>query len=145
MIDRIKNILASKRISAAKFADEIGVQRSAVSHIMSGRNKPSLDFMMKILERWPDISAEWLIRGKGGMSETKDLFSEVQDKGNIEKILDKKESVEQEQVKKQATPAISVKNTKPADEKEVSERMLFKVILLYSDNTYDEFVPGRSD
>ncbi|MDP4223940.1 MAG: helix-turn-helix transcriptional regulator, partial [Bacteroidota bacterium] len=45
----------------------IGVQPSGISHILSGRNKPSLDFVLKMLERYPFISTEWLLFGKGSM------------------------------------------------------------------------------
>ena len=54
-------------MSPARFADEIGVQRSSISHIISGRNKPSYDFIMKILDRFKGINAEWLLTGVGSM------------------------------------------------------------------------------
>ena len=67
MIDRIQLILKSKNLSPSQFADEIQVQRSSISHILSGRNKPSLDFIMKILTTYPEVNADWLIFGKGQM------------------------------------------------------------------------------
>jgi transcriptional regulator with XRE-family HTH domain len=67
MIERIQLILQTKSLSPGKFADEIGVQRSSVSHILSGRNGPSLDFIQKILKRYTDISATWLVSGEGQM------------------------------------------------------------------------------
>ena len=60
MNNRIQLILKTKDISASKFADEIGVQRSSISHILSGRNNPSLDFIQKILKRFPDINSDWI-------------------------------------------------------------------------------------
>jgi len=70
-----------KNISASKFADEIGVQRSSISHILSGRNNPSLDVVQKILKRFPDINPEWLLAGKGPMIKEKvpDLFDSIND------------------------------------------------------------------
>ena len=68
MESRIRLILKVKNITAAVFADKIGVQRSAVSHILSGRNNPSLDFMQRILKTYPDINSDWLINGKGEMN-----------------------------------------------------------------------------
>jgi transcriptional regulator with XRE-family HTH domain len=50
-------------LSAAAFADIIGVQRSSISHILSERNKPSLDFILKILHAYPSVSSEWLLKG----------------------------------------------------------------------------------
>ena len=76
MEDRIRLILKAKNITASTFADKIGVQRSAVSHIFSGRNNPSLDFLQRVLKAYPDISAEWLMNGKGEMNkDTLTLFN----------------------------------------------------------------------
>jgi transcriptional regulator with XRE-family HTH domain len=65
--DRIIEFLKNENISSANFAQEIGVQPSAISHIISGRNKPSLDFIVKMLNRYPYLSTEWLLFGKGQM------------------------------------------------------------------------------
>lgn len=68
---RVQKIINYSELSSSEFADEIGVQRSNISHVLSGRNKPSLDFLMKIKDRFPEIQWEWLIEGKGAM-----VFSE---------------------------------------------------------------------
>lgn len=52
-------------LSASAFADRIGVQRSSISHIISGRNKPSLDFVLKITQEFKDVDLYWLLNGKG--------------------------------------------------------------------------------
>ncbi|MDP2454036.1 MULTISPECIES: helix-turn-helix domain-containing protein [unclassified Kaistella] len=65
--ERISKIIAYSELSLSEFADEIEVQRSSISHITSGRNKPSLDFLMKIKNRFPELEWEWLIEGKGEM------------------------------------------------------------------------------
>ena len=70
MIDRINLIMQAKNINASQFADEINIQRSGMSHIMSGRNKPSLDFIMRVLKRYPEIDTNWLLFGKGEMYTT---------------------------------------------------------------------------
>jgi len=67
MLERINLILKSRNLNAAQFADEIGVQRSSVSHILTGRNKASLDFLLKVLTRYPEIDTDWLLTGKGKM------------------------------------------------------------------------------
>lgn len=67
MIDRISLILKAKNITPAQMADEIGVQRSGISHILNGRNKPSLDFVHKLIKRYPDISINWIMFGEGPM------------------------------------------------------------------------------
>lgn len=65
--ERIAEIIVYSKLSASEFADEIEVQRSNISHITSGRNKPSLDFLMKIKERFPELQWDWLILGQGEM------------------------------------------------------------------------------
>ncbi|MDR0659759.1 MAG: helix-turn-helix domain-containing protein [Prevotellaceae bacterium] len=67
MNSRIQKFIEAEGLTAARFADAIGVQRSNVSHVLSGRNKPSFDFIEKMLRKFPEINAEWLIMGKGHM------------------------------------------------------------------------------
>jgi len=78
MVDRILLVLKIKNLTPSKFADEIGIQRSSMSHIMSGRNLPSLDLITKILNKYPDINSEWLLQGAGPMMKTIqiDLFEQ---------------------------------------------------------------------
>jgi transcriptional regulator with XRE-family HTH domain len=80
MKDRILNFLKAENKSSSQFAEEIGVQPSGISHIISGRNKPSLDFIMKMLEKYPFLSVEWLLFGKGEMykdQSMQELFNET--------------------------------------------------------------------
>ena len=67
MKDQLHRLMEAEGLSPAKFADEIGVQRSSISHIISGRNKPSYDFLIKVLKRFRGINAEWLLTGSGSM------------------------------------------------------------------------------
>ncbi|MHA7059111.1 helix-turn-helix domain-containing protein [Aquimarina sp. M1] len=62
---RIQEIMKFYHISASAFADAMGVGRSSISHILSGRNKPSLDFVMKITEAYPEAELYWLLYGEG--------------------------------------------------------------------------------
>lgn len=67
MINRINLILRAKNITARQFAEEIGIQPSGMSHILGGRNNPSLDFVTKVIRRYPEIDANWLLMGRGEM------------------------------------------------------------------------------
>ena len=62
--ERLKEWINSKELSASDFAKQLQIQRSALSHIFSGRNKPSVDVLLKIKDAYPDISLDWLITGK---------------------------------------------------------------------------------
>ncbi len=68
LVQRVKNIISTKNMTASRFADHIGVPRSTISHILSGRNNPSLELVQKILDHFPEVRTEWLIRGKGPMT-----------------------------------------------------------------------------
>ncbi len=62
---RLQKVMEYYDISAAAFADAIDVGRSSISHIISGRNKPSLDFVLKIVQTYPEVELYWLLNGKG--------------------------------------------------------------------------------
>lgn len=70
MIDRIKQTIEYSQLSSSAFADAIGISRSGLTHLLTGRNQPSLDVARKILAKFPEISTEWLIMGMGEMFRT---------------------------------------------------------------------------
>lgn len=65
--NRIKEIINSKAVTTARFAEIIGVKQSTLSHTLNGRNKPSLDILLSISTTFPEISMDWLTKGKGCM------------------------------------------------------------------------------
>ncbi|MDF7811841.1 helix-turn-helix transcriptional regulator [Hymenobacter sp. YC55] len=67
MVERIREILSVRQLTPTQFADTIGVARPIVSHILSGRNKPSLEVVQKIIAAFPDLSLSWLLSGNGPM------------------------------------------------------------------------------
>ena len=88
----INNLEFSKRLqkliefygeSASSFAERIGVQRSSISHILSGRNKPSLDFVMKVLKHYPEVELYWLLNGKGNFPS---LSAEIEQMDDVPSI-----------------------------------------------------------
>ncbi|ADV51430.1 helix-turn-helix domain protein [Cellulophaga algicola DSM 14237] len=64
-IKRLEKILDYYGLSAAVFADKVSVQRSGISHLLSGRNKPSLEFVMKVVDAYPEVNLYWFLNGKG--------------------------------------------------------------------------------
>ena len=83
--NRLKRILEYYQLSASAFAEKINVQRSSISHLLSGRNKPSLDFVLKVLENFKEVDLYWLLNGKGTFPKKEvlnypaTLFSETND------------------------------------------------------------------
>lgn len=65
--ERISKVIEYSGLTSSEFADEIDVQRSSISHVTSGRNKPSLEFIIKIKSRFPEILWDWLVTGEGEM------------------------------------------------------------------------------
>jgi transcriptional regulator with XRE-family HTH domain len=70
MKERLSKIMKEYSISPSRLADRMGIQRSGISHIMSGRNKPGFDFLTSLIDLFPDIDANWLLTGKGDMLKT---------------------------------------------------------------------------
>ena len=68
MKDRIAHIIRAQTLTAAEFALRLGIQPSNISHLLSGRNNPSLDFVKKLKETFPEYSLDWIIFGKGPMT-----------------------------------------------------------------------------
>lgn len=67
MNNRLLQFLAAENINQSQFADSIGVARASISHIIAGRNKPGYDFIENTMKRYPALSIEWLLTGKGKM------------------------------------------------------------------------------
>ena len=65
MRERLEELMDLLHLSPTQFANEIGVQRATLQHILSGRNEPSLKIIMAIHNKYPDVELEWLLNGKG--------------------------------------------------------------------------------
>lgn len=145
MKDRIQRFLQSENKSYAQFAEEIGVQASGISHILSGRNNPSLDFVVKMLSKYPVLSSEWLLFGRGSMYKTiiqPTLFDEeplipsspaLQYDSDTE-ILNSKEVIAEAEM---PSSSIIEKQEIPT-----GKRILEKVLMFYSDKTFTEYHPS---
>lgn len=133
---RLEFIINHYEISSTFFADKIGVQRSSISHLLSGRNNPSLDFIIKILDKFPELNFNWLVRGTGEPFSTIDntekkmnpfaptLFDSIIEEPANKDIPIKpviKEQVEQ--------------NILPTDKK----KPIDKVLVLYKDGSFDSY------
>ena len=153
--ERIIELMAYLKLTAGALAERIGVQPSSVSHILSGRNKPSLDFVNKLLVCFPQVNYDWLVNGRGSMlknvaetGEATDLFS-FSEQGGSTSVETQSEIVEESPRRVVARKAKTI--NKPNREKEPeegigehkarSERKISKVILFYDDGSFEEFSP----
>ncbi len=148
MNTRLKQFLAAENITQAQFADNINVVRASVSHILSGRNNPSFDFIKAMMTKYPNLNMDWLMFGKGKMY--KETISIESDQ------LFPVESVQQPQ-EETVPPAQRAQEIPPiAEEKDsvqfsselntlgnnlkttVNQRKVTKVIIMFDDGSYQE-------
>ena len=124
---RLNKIMEYYDLSAASFADKIEVGRSSISHLLSGRNKPSLDFVMKIVKAFPEVELYWLLNGKG-------KFPKMAGEVTRPEI---KESV----AKPPVEDLFSSSAPSPIEEKinSPSQKKIKKVVILYTDGTFDAY------
>ena len=85
-ISRLKEVIEYYGLSPSLFADKIGVQRSSVSHVLSGRNRPSLEFVMKLVTIFPEVNIYWLMNGKGTFPQNKNKSGPSTTENDIPKI-----------------------------------------------------------
>jgi transcriptional regulator with XRE-family HTH domain len=126
--------MRAKNITAKQFAEEIGIQPSGMSHILGGRNNPSLEFAMKVLRRYPEIDANWLLLGRGAMyggeAAVQQPVAEPQvvDMSGDEPLFESSDG---------AAPLWGETSVAaPAD-----GRRVVRMLLMYSDNTFSEYLP----
>ena len=67
MREKLLNLMKEENLTSSRLAELLGIQPSGISHILKGRNNPSLDFIQKILRRFPQVNPDWLILGEGEM------------------------------------------------------------------------------
>ncbi|MFT5738346.1 MAG: transcriptional regulator with XRE-family HTH domain [Maribacter sp.] len=110
---RIAQILKHYELSASSFADSIQVQRSSISHLLKGRNKPSLEFVTKLVHAYPEVNLYWLLYGEGEFPKGTSTHASINTKN-----------------KTQNKPAI-----------ETTEKKVEKVIVFYEDGTFSSYTP----
>jgi transcriptional regulator with XRE-family HTH domain len=143
MKERLLEFLKSENKSSAQLAEEIGVQASGISHILSGRNNPSLDFILKMLEKYQFLSTDWLLFGKGSMYKEikmQSLFDEanLSERKNVapEVILDPGFRPGEE---KQA--AIEPMNLEPGSKVSGKRSAISRIVMFYDDSSFEEYSP----
>ncbi len=146
MQNRLQKLLDSEQLTPAKFAEILGVQRSAISHIITGRNNPSFDLISKIISKFPALNSDWLITGKGNMYKTivqGSLFDF--DTPKKEELLDKTNSAKPAEQLLNTIVKNDAENPKNTQVTSVNSqtstpRMVKRIVVFYTDNTFEEFI-----
>lgn len=139
MKDRIAHIIRAKNLTAAEFALRLGIQPSNISHLLSGRNNPSLDFVKKLKETFPEYSLEWIIFGRGPIT-VSEPFAPVTP---IEPVST--DTYVEIPVEPMAEETLF--DQPKAEEKRLDQLMpsptgtLKQIILVYSDNSFEQLSP----
>jgi transcriptional regulator with XRE-family HTH domain len=155
MEQRLQLFLQMEQLSQSQFADKMGIQRSGVTHLLSGRNKPSFEFITRMLQAFPSLNAEWLILGKGkpykdsSVTPAADSIS-LQEPEIPAVQTDLFATPEQQQTEAQTSPSTeifdfgntsqSVENeTKPQSQVLPKQPKTIKsILILYEDGTYEK-------
>lgn len=121
---RLQKIMDYYSLSSSGLADEIDFNRSSISHLLSGRNKPSLDFVMKILEKFPEVKLYWLLNGKGEFPASNIEIDFPKEKLTTTPLSTKTEKIES----KTDIPLSNLKND-----------AIDRIIIFYKDGTFKEY------
>ncbi|KOH46307.1 helix-turn-helix domain-containing protein [Sunxiuqinia dokdonensis] len=145
MNNRIKRFMDYKSISSSELADTIGVQRSNVTHVLHGRNKPSFQFIAKLLETYPEINAKWLIMGTGKMLEhgqldQQELFSEKLESEDLPKKVELNRTATNEDA---AAPYARQSMPEPPPRSAAKTKEIERIVVFYSDQTFKEYGPSK--
>ncbi|MFW6370029.1 MAG: helix-turn-helix domain-containing protein [Bacteroidota bacterium] len=127
MKDRIQQIIDYKGISAGDLAELLDVQRSNISHILNGRNKPGAVFIEKFLQTFPDVNARWLLTGEGPM-----LFHD-EAKEPSKGVSKPADTTTEEEL----NPPVRIPEQSPASGEK--DKTIEKIVLLYSDGTFSYY------
>lgn len=138
MKDRIAHIIRAKNLTAAEFALRLGIQPSNISHLLSGRNNPSLDFVKKLKETFPEYNLDWIVFGRGPMT-VSEPFVELSTAGQA---TAKDKQIELDTLPDEAIFDLKNEVDLPINQLDSSkESVLKKIILVYSDNTFELIFP----
>lgn len=160
--DKIKQILIDKNFTPSYFADEIGVQRSSISHILSGRNRPSFDIIQKIIRRFPELGYDWIME-EDNQSAGSPLHSNYPNRGNASRLnLDRYKSAESLPLsyvpstngirsQRNEIPPVAPTPLAPVDQSSSAtvesqpsptpEKKVERILVFYADGSFREFTP----
>lgn len=140
--DRLAHILRAKNLTASQFAELMEIQPSNVSHLLNGRNKPSLDFLIKLKEVFPEYSFDWIIIGKKPitMNEPNPVSNDSQDikfEDDDKRVIEFDDIEENIPVMEHEIIEKDIEN----HEKTSCNHEIEKIMLVYTDKTFEIITP----
>ena len=142
-VKRLETIFDYYGLTASLFAEKINVQRSSISHLLSGRNKPSLDFILKVIENFPEVELLWLLNGKGSFPKGENGFVEKTTFLPEENAIQLNDLFSQETTVSKINAEISSITPKyqSEDKSEYTESTIERIVIFYSDGTFKNYLP----
>ena len=142
-VKRLETIFDYYGLTASLFAEKINVQRSSISHLLSGRNKPSLDFILKVIENFPEVELLWLLNGKGSFPKGENGFVEKTTFLTEENTKQVNDLFSQETTASKINAEISsiTPKYKSEDNSEYTESTIERIVIFYSDGTFKNYNP----
>lgn len=151
-IKRLEIILDFYSLSASGFADKIGVQRSSLSHLLSGRNKPSLDFILKIIEVFPEVDLYWILNGKGNFPKSDNILipeigkktitpTPIFDLKNNEDLFSRDQNLNLEIETNKNENTNSENYQIPKNNNNLKNGNIERIVIFYKDGTFSEYAP----
>lgn len=133
---RLEKIMDFYEVNAAALAETIDFNRSTISHLLSGRNKPSLEFVMKILQKFPEVDMDWLVSGKGNFPSTPSQLSQLsQPIKVIEKSVPKK--IEERKPETMNLFSNLPETSQKSESKEGQNKEIERIVIFYKDGTFN--------
>jgi len=136
---RLEKIFEYYDLSASSFADKIEVGRSSISHIVSGRNKPSLDFVMKVVSTFDEVDLYWLLNGKGTFPKSDTTVQSSTPPRPQSSFSDFDTSPTQDLFSDAEHHSNSIENHIAPKPSNVKSKAIAKIIVLYTDGSFEAF------
>ena len=141
---RLQLVMEKHDLKASSFAEKIGVGRSSMSHILSGRNKPSLDFVLAVLKTFKEVDLYWLLNGRGTYPNKSSDAEVVSTEKNQEAPLPSSRDLHV--VKEKPSTKNTEDQNKNGDflpDRGISKKgkNISRVIIFYEDGTFENFIP----
>ena len=145
-IKRLEHLMDYYTLNASAFADKIGVQRSSISHLLSGRNKPSLDFVMKIMDVFPNVNLYWMLDGKQSFLKSDLVAAQLTAEKTVNhsptttsKIEEIESTLFDHPKVTNLEPVLNIANETTSPKKTIPGSAIFKIVVFYADGTFKSF------
>lgn len=131
MIERLQEVMSYYQLTPSALADSLDIPRSSISHLLTGRNKPSLDFVIRLIRKYPEIDLYWFLNGKGTFPKEKKLEKKSLTESSTPPIQPPLIKKEEKDTTSKSKSTETVKNKK-----------VKKIVFFYEDGSFELYIPN---